>query len=394
MTERGHDASRRPVTSIGIGVLWGASLLTPGGSAAVRVELSSPERLAAVYDTILDARFEEADRLLRETCPPAPPEACGALAAVSLWWAILIDPDSRALDVRFNAAAASAIAGATAWVRREPERGEAWFYLAGSHAPLVQWRVLRGQQLAAAREGQTVKNALERALARDPTLADAHFGIGLYRYYADVAPAAFTLLRWLFLLPGGDRARGLRDMREARDRGQLLRDEADFQLHYVYLWYEHDTARGLALVRGLEARHPSNPVFLQRIAEIQDEYLRDHAGSAASWQALLDRATAGRTESATVALVRARLGLAEELLHLAEPHRAIDHLERVIAARPAAPHGADARAHLLLGAACARLGQRDRATAAYRTAIARAPANDRQRIAARARAALAIETRR
>src|SRR5204862_3750258 len=138
-----------------------------------------------------------------------------------------------------NARAAAAIAASEAWTSREPQRGEAWFYLAGAHAPLVQWRALRGQWLAAAREGGKIKTALERALALDPTLTDAYFGIGLYHYYADVAPAALKMLRWLLLLPGGDRDQGLREMLQARDGGALLRGEADYQLHWIYLWYEH-----------------------------------------------------------------------------------------------------------------------------------------------------------
>jgi len=46
---------------------------------------------------------------------------------------------------------------------------------------------------------------LERALTLDPSLQDAYFGIGLYHYYAAVAPTAARVLRWLLLLPGGDR---------------------------------------------------------------------------------------------------------------------------------------------------------------------------------------------
>ncbi len=67
---------------------------------------------------------------------------------------------------------------------------------------------LRGERLAAARDGKRIKDALERALALDPGLQDAYFGLGLYHYYADVAPADPKMLRWLLLLPGGDRARG------------------------------------------------------------------------------------------------------------------------------------------------------------------------------------------
>ena len=127
--------------------------------------------------------------------------------------------------------------------------------------------MLRGERLAAAREGNRIREALQRAIQLDPTLDDAYFGIGLYHYYADVVPATVKFFRWLMLLPGGDRAKGLREMLQARERGQLLAGEADYQLHLVYLWYEHRTADAIALLTSLDLRYPSNPLFLERLAE-------------------------------------------------------------------------------------------------------------------------------
>ncbi len=195
-----------------------------------------------MYDTILAARFDRVEAQLKQACPPAPAEACAALGVVSLWWQILMEPESRRLDNQFNDRAQAAVAASDAWTKREPRRAEAWFYLAGAYAPLVQWRVLRGERLAAARDAKRIKDALERALQLDPGLDDAHFGIGAYHYYADVAPAAAKVLRWLLLLPGGDRVRGLQEMLQARQRGVLLGGEADYQLHVIYLWYEQQAA--------------------------------------------------------------------------------------------------------------------------------------------------------
>ena len=123
----------------------------------------------------------------------------------------------------------------------------------------MQWRVLRGERLAAARDGKKIKDALERALQLDPGLDDAYFGIGLYHYYADVAPTAAKILRWLLFLPGGDRVKGLQEMLQARQRGVLLKGEADYQLHLIYLWYEQQPARALELLRDLDARYPDQP---------------------------------------------------------------------------------------------------------------------------------------
>jgi hypothetical protein len=279
-----------------------ACLITSQPAAA---SLTEPARLSAVYDFILGARFEQAAAQLADTCPPAPEEACTVLRAVSLWWQILINPESHLLDQRFDDAAATAIGATTAWTRREPRRGESWFYLAGAYAPLVQWRLIRGERLTAAREGKKIKDALEHALRLDPELYDAYFGIGMYHYYADVAPAHARLLRWLLLLPGGDRVQGLREMRQARERGALLGGEADFQLAQITLWYESRPRDALALFESLDARYPSNPIFLERIADACDVYLHDLDASARAWQTLLDRALDDRVASPRLIEARA-----------------------------------------------------------------------------------------
>lgn len=366
-------------------VLVGTGLVAQPGRPHTGV--SEAPRLAAIYDTILRARFDDARLQLARACPPAPTPACDALREVALWWQIQQDLSSRTLDTRMEAATTAGIASAARWTEREPENGEAWFYLAGAYAPLAQWRVLRGERLAAARDGKRVKDALERALALDPALQDAWFGIGLYHYYADVAPAALKVLRFILLLPGGDRIQGLREMERTRERGELLRGEADFQLHWLYLWYEDRPDRALELLRGLDARYPTNPLFLQRIATVEHEYFSNHQASAASWQALIDRAARGAVALPALADARGRVGLAFEATEVGEPSRAIALLEPLIAARPSAPYGIVALAHLALGDAYAAARNRPQALASYERAISTAPADDPDHVRTRAREA-------
>jgi hypothetical protein len=323
-------------------------------AAPAGASLTEGPRLAAVYDTILNARFDQVDAQLKEACPPAPEGACQALRVVALWWQIQINPESYLLDPPFTNLAASAIAANEAWTRREPQRAEAWFYLAGAYGPRVQWRVLRGERLGAARDGKKIKDALERALQLDPTLNDGYFGVGLYHYYADVAPAMARMLRWLMFLPGGDRALGLREMLQARDKGELLKGEADFQLQIVYLWYEHKTADALNLLTRLDARYPHNPLFLRLIAEIRDTYLHDHGASAAAWGSLLARAMMNTVHDARTTEVRARLGLASQLSAMNRAADAIEQLQRVVDMRPTEPAGARERAARELRDAIAR----------------------------------------
>ena len=128
---------------------------------------------------------------------------------------------------------------------------------------------------------------------------DAEFGIGMYRYYAGVAPAIFRFLRFLLLLPGGDRAGGLAQLERASQRGVLVRGEAQFQIHVLYLWYEHKSQEALAIIRGLQQRYPHNPLFHQIEAEILDVYFHDHAASLKASEQLLALAQSARCSAPT-----------------------------------------------------------------------------------------------
>lgn len=352
--------------------------------AAASHPLRGEEALIRVYDSILEARFDQIEAELRRACGPASPEACDVLAATAVWWRILLDPDSRLLDDELSASVERAIRTTEAWTERAPEDPEAWFYMGAARAVRVQWQVLRDAKLAAARDGKRIKQALERALELAPGLDDAYFGIGLYRYYADVAPAALRFLRFLLLLPGGDREEGLAQMLRARNHGRLLQGEADYQLHLIYLWYEKDTGRALDLLRRLQRAYPTNPLFLMSIAEIEDTYEHDITASLDTWRRLLAMAREQRVNAAGIAEARARLGVAKQLEALHQTDQAIEQLEPLVAARPAAPYATAALAHLRLGEAHDRLGSRTLALAAYRSAVAAAPADDLYDIAARA----------
>jgi tetratricopeptide (TPR) repeat protein len=333
-------------------------------------ELRGLDGLVRAYDSILAARFEQADTDLERACGPAPDEACDVLGATALWWRILLDPENRARDADFSAAADRAIRTTEAWTARSPDDAEAWFYLGGAYAARVQWRVLRQERLAAARDGKRIKQAMERALELDPGLDDAHFGIGMYKYYADVAPATAKILRFFLMLPGGDRHEGLAEMVRARNRGRLLQGEADYQLHLVYLWYERQTGEALRRLRTLHDHYPTNPLFLAQIADIQDKYQHDITASLATWRTLLALARGERASQAGLAEVQARLGVARQLEAIYQTDQAIEQLQVIVAQRPEAPYSSLPLAYLRLGEGYDRLGEREAAVDAYRAALA------------------------
>jgi tetratricopeptide (TPR) repeat protein len=362
-----------------------AASLPPAGDTR---PLSGTDWLTRVYDAILDADFERAERLTAESCPPAPLEACLLFDATRLLWIIQLDPDQTQLDAAFTAAVTRALDAASGWTRREPKNAEAWFYLGGAYGARVQWRVLRGQQVAAARDGKQIKLALEQALLLDPSLDDAQFGLGLYEYYADVAPTSAKMLRWLLLLPGGNKAVGLRRMQRARTHGTLIRDEAAYQLHLIYLWYERSPAQALVLLRQLAERHPTNPLFSRLIADVHEGYLHDRASALDGYRTLLEHARGKRVHVSELAEVYARFGIARQLDAMGDTDLAIEELRKILERTPDAPYRVAEQARVTLAAYSDRVGDRAEAERLYREVIHSASAGDSAGVVTRARRGL------
>ena len=372
----------RPYAAVLLGTLALASSRDPLADGATA---SSIAQLSPTYELILNTRFDQVDQALR-ACAPAPEEACRVLRASALWWRILLNPNDTALDQTFRTKVDDAIAGAEGWTTREPQRADAWFFLGAAYGARVSFRVQRGERLSAARDGKRIRESLERALELDPHMDDARFGIGLYKYYADIAPAVAKFLRFLLLLPGGDRVEGLKDMETVHQRGTLLRGEADYQLHWIYLWYENQPRRALDLLNGLRERYPANPHLAMRAGEIEDQYFHDAAASLSVWQALAEGAA--RTGDPILSEAAGRTGAAIQLNALDETDRGLAELDRVIVMAPARPFGAKPRARWLRGTLLDRLGQRQAALDAYRMALAELPAADPDGVGDKARAGL------
>jgi tetratricopeptide (TPR) repeat protein len=360
-------------------------LAAPAGAAG----LTSPEPLVKAYDLILEARFDDAERQLKAACPPAPQPACGVIGAVNDYWRLLMNPEDTTADAALLQRINAAIVSTEAWVAREPKRAEAWFYLGGAYGTRVLLRGQRGQYLAAARDGKRIHDALQLAISLDPSLGDAYFGLGLYHYYAAIAPRAARILSMLMFLPGGDRAGGLKEMEQTRSRGMLLRGEADYQMHLIYLWYERQHATALRLIEGLQARYPTNPILRIRLADVQGLYVRDHHAALQTFRSMLDAARAGRIAMPALSEIYARLGIAQEAAAICDNATAVEQVNAVIALKPLSPYGALARAHYQLGLIHDRAGRRADAIAAYRHADAANPRDDQLRMREKIRVAIA-----
>ncbi len=187
------------------------------------------------------------------------------------------------------------------------------------------------------------------------------------------------------MLPGGDRARGLARMQQTRQSGQLLADEAAFQLHVVYFWYENRAADAIALLDELVHQHPRNPFFRRAIAEAQEVYLHDTSAALASWRELARLADTNAVNESAMARSEAHLGFATALDALGDSDLAVAELTRLRGTAPLVPWGITNRVALALGRAHDRLGNRADAEALLRQVDAATARHDPLGLGAAAR---------
>ena len=358
-----------------------------GAAPAAAGTLPYSPALARVYDAILDARFDDAEAETRAGVRPgacrrratccAPPRSGGGSSSIPS-----TPPATRSSARRSTRSSRRWSSG-----RRASRAGRTRGSSSAARTACACSSACCGP--SGSRPRATASASRTRWSARwrsTPNLQDAWFGIGLYHYYADIAPTALKMLRWMLALPGGNKVEGLREMLRARDRGELLRGEADFQLHVIYLWYEQNYEEALRLLEGLRAAYPHNPLFLQSIAEVQHVYRHDLPASLEAWRALFALARQRRVALPEMSEARARLGMATELDALAR-----DRLRDRAAARARGGEADGAlrdRRPRALPARARRTTAWARATAAvaaYQAAVAAAPPGDPDEVRSKAR---------
>ena len=240
-------------------------------------QVGNQEIAVRAMNKLMDGDFDAASEIFRQIQASAPESPLGyLLEADANWWKIylveanLTDPDvfealSEAptpYDADFRRSVDIAIRKAEARIQVHQDEAYSYFYEGLGYGLRARLEALRDHALGTARAGKKLRSSSLAALKLDPNLNDAYFGIGLYNYFVDTLPTYVKMLRFLILLPGGDRLVGLRQMQEAMEKGQLVTSEARFHLAKDYSRpIEHQFATSLELFRQMEQQYPHNPLW-------------------------------------------------------------------------------------------------------------------------------------
>lgn len=249
-----------------------ALLLTPRSSVAGNLTLpqGTDTILEHIYSGRSDLAIAEAQAMEHEQ----PEHPLGyLLEAEARWWEIwclsaeykygMSLPRHRgkvAADQTYLDVVAKAEALAEAGLAKH-ESAEMHLYAGMAGGLAARMYGLRAENRAGARAGVRAREHFLRALALDPSLADADMGLGLYNYYVDTLSTIARVLRFFMGIPGGSKEEGIRQLQQAMDHGQLTAALARYYLAICLHLYDQKYERAIQVATPLVEKYPENPIF-------------------------------------------------------------------------------------------------------------------------------------
>ena len=243
-------------------------LLILAAPAAARKTSVTPEMdklLMAGVDDIYMMRFAqaEADMAQAIALDPTYPHAYFGRAAIDLITFIYGEKQGDpALLKSFEAKALESIAMAEKYLKAHPNDPDALFILGASHGMFGRLAIVQRRWLQAFGHGRASMKFVRRAVKFEPELHDAVLGLGMFDYYVATIPKFAGWLAKIVL--GGDRERGLKQIKLAAEKGRYAKVTAQMILVEIYLedpFGAYNPSEGLRLMREVHALYPGSAML-------------------------------------------------------------------------------------------------------------------------------------
>ncbi len=247
-------------------------------------------------DLIYSLKFEEADRYFERVIAADPDNPLGHFfLAMATWWRVVIDLESRSHDQDFYALLKRCIEVCDRRLKRDPKDFDAVLFKAGAIGFRGRLRGDRHQFLRAAGDGIKSLPLLETSRELEPTNKDILFGQGVYNYFAEVIPREYPVVRpIMWMLPRGDRTKGLKQLKQVAREGRYARTEAIYFLAQIYRIFEKDKRSALKFLEQLYQRYPDNALFHRYLARTLIDVGQWNRGTAL-YNEVIRRSREGRT---------------------------------------------------------------------------------------------------
>jgi tetratricopeptide (TPR) repeat protein len=144
-------------------------------------------------------------------------------------------------------------------------RGWAWMFKAQLHA-------LGGSYWSAGRSAAKGNKDLEKYISKHPDDPDAKGIMGTFLYFADTLPSVIKIIKTLFLIPGGDREKGLEYLQYACSHEGLLQTDHQIVLGAIYAIFEGRFEEGVNAFTSLLEQYPDYLRLVEPLAIVRTFY--------------------------------------------------------------------------------------------------------------------------
>jgi hypothetical protein len=188
------------------------------------------------------------------------------------WWKIMPNTKDQSHDTRFLAYMDSTIlVGENLYNKHKEYKTEAAFFLSAAYG--FKGRLYSDEERKswgkAASAGKSALNYLEDSKKGENLSVELLFGDALYNYFSVWVPENYPALKpvlWFF--KKGDKALGLKQLKEVSYNAFYTRTEAMVWLMRILNSYENDQPRAFQLSEYLYQTYPDNPYFHRYFARM------------------------------------------------------------------------------------------------------------------------------
>jgi len=216
-------------------------------------------------DSIYRMDFDAADAAAKKATalnPDYPHAYLGAAATDFIRYIYGPERSDDALVKSFEAKTDVAIAVAERWLKTHPNDADALLVLGSGYGMRARLGLERHQWLKAWTSGSRSMKYIRASIKANPELDDAYLGVGMFDYYTDTIPRFAGWLAKIML--GGNRARGLREIRLVAEKGHFAQTAAQLILVEIETQDQYgarDTADAVRLMNGIRRKYPDSSML-------------------------------------------------------------------------------------------------------------------------------------
>lgn len=250
--------------------LLAAVLFTAAGFIPARAEIQLPpdvmEAATVGINGVYSLDFDTAEENIQKVFSLYPDHPFAHFGNAMIAWSRyeyeyeLSDDKQRKV---FEKTLDDSISGIKRWMKKNPQDPNAYMGIGALYGLRAMFTMRNRSWITAYFSGRKAISNLEKSLKLDPTYYDAHFGLGIYNYYAGTLPNVIKILAKIVAIKG-DPDVGVQQLHSAREKAMFTADSAKLILIEVQntrgsRYYAPE--KSLEYIREIRTKYPDNPLM-------------------------------------------------------------------------------------------------------------------------------------